>query len=128
MSNLEQTIQTLARLDPDYQAFIAALPPDVSDIDLPGGLVDDVADLLQRENPELFSRILAQPPRSRSLEKFGIDPLVATVTLAAILFLLRTHIKIVGKNFIFEHKPMDNKLLEKVLDTLKSILPTSTKG
>ena len=128
MSNLEQAIQTLAQLDPDYQAFNATLPPEVSDIDFPDRLVNDVANLLQPENPELFSRILTQPPRSRSLEKFAVDPLAAAVTLAAILFLLRTHIKIEGKNFIFEHKPMGNKLLEKVLDALKGILPPSTKG
>jgi len=83
--------------------------------------------VLQLEKPEMFNQILAQPPRGSSLEKFSIDPLAAAGTLAAILFLLRTHIRIEGKYFYFEHKPMDNKLLEKVLDTLKGIFARSTK-
>ena len=62
MKNLEQAIQTMVQLDPDYQAFSAALPLDVSGIGLPDGLVNNAADLLQFENPDPFSRILAQTP------------------------------------------------------------------
>ena len=126
MTNPEQTIQTLARLDRDYPAFIATLPLDVSNIDLPEGLADEVVCLLQSEEPELSGWITTQPPTT-PIEKFSIDPLAAAGTLAAILFLLRSHIKIEGKYIYFEHKPINNKLLEKVLDTLKGILNRSTK-
>ncbi|MDR2712639.1 MAG: hypothetical protein LBB91_05940 [Clostridiales bacterium] len=119
MTKQEHTLQTLARLDPDYLAFAAALPPEMTDAiePLPEGLADDVIALLQEERSELSGWFAAQstpaPP-----DRFILDPLTAAGTLTAILFLLRSHIKIEGKYFSFEHKPMESDLLKSVLDKL----------
>jgi hypothetical protein len=48
-------------------------------------------------------------------------------TLTAILFLLRSHIKIKGKYFPFEHKPIDSDLLKTVLDKLGFIMGAKEK-
>ena len=120
MTTLEQKLQTLACLDPDYPAFASDLPPEalcVGDNPLPDGLAEDVIALLRAERPELSDWLDAQPTTAASA-KMGVDPLAAAGVLAAILFLLRSHIKIKGKYFTFEHKPMDNDLLGKVLSKL----------
>ena len=123
MTNHEYTLRTLARLDPDFPGFAAALPPELDSADtaLPSGLAGDVLTLLRAERPELSGWLDAQgsaaPP-----ETLVVDPLAAVSVLAAVLFLLRSHIKVEGKHFSFEHKPMGDDLLTKVLDALKSLL------
>ena len=118
MLKQEQTLQTLAQLDPDYPAFAAALPPEVTGTiePLPEGLANDVLALLQAERPELSGWLAARSATSPP-DRF-LDPLMAAGTLTAILFLLRSHIKIEGKYFSFEHKPMESDLLKSVLDKL----------
>ena len=118
MLKQEQTLQTLAQLDPEYLAFAASLPPEMSDATetLPEGLADDVLALLQAERPGLSGWLAAQSATSPP-DRF-LDPLTAAGTLTAILFLLRSHIKIEGKYFSFEHKPMESDLLKTVLDKL----------
>jgi len=123
MTTPEQTLQTLAALDPDYPAFAAALPPEAlpaGHAPLPEGFAEDVIALLETQRPEL-SPWLGLSPSTPVPEKMAVDLLGVSV-LAAILFLLRTHIKIKGKHFIIEHKPMGDALLEKVLGKLSSLL------
>ena len=120
MTTPEQILQTLARIDPDYPAFAAALPPEtlrVADELLPEGLAEDVIALLKAERPELSGWIDAQS-RAEPPEKLAVDPLAAAGVLAAILFLLRLDIKIKGKHFSIVHKRMESELLAKVLDKL----------
>ena len=118
MTTPEQTLQTLARVDPGYPAFAATLPAGLarSGEALPPELADDVLALLRAERPEIFPLLDVPTPA-----KFTIDPLTAAGVLAAILFLLRTHVKIEGKHILFEHEPMPSELLEKVLDALRSL-------
>ena len=51
----EQTLQTLADLDPDFPAFAASLPPEFTRLDRPhpAGLAEDIITLLRTESPEL---------------------------------------------------------------------------
>ena len=118
----EQTLQSLAQLDPDYPIFTAALPSEFTGADsaLPAGLAEDVIALLRTEQPELSGWLDEQP--SASLDKLAVDPLLTAGALAAILFLLRSHIKITGKQIFFEHKPMDSDLLGKVIEKLASFM------
>ena len=128
MTKQEKTLQTLARLDPGYPAFAAALPPELTNAagSLPEGLAADVLALLQAERPELSAWLAAQSAAAPP-DRFILDPLTAAGTLTAILFLLRSHIKIKGKHFSFEHKPIDSDLLKTVLDKLGFIMGAKEK-
>ena len=122
MPTPEQTLQTLARLDPDFPGFAAAIAPGLAGRlhTLPPGLAEDTIALLQAERPELAAWLDVRatvPP-----DKLNIDPLTTVGTLAAIMFLLRAHIKIESNSFYFEHKPMDSELVKKVLDVLKNMM------
>jgi len=118
MPTPEQTLQKLAGLDLDYPAFIAKLPAELTQTTkpLPEGLADDMLALLREERTELSEWLDKQSDDSPP-DKFCIDP-GSGLALAAILFLLRTHIRFTGPHFIIEHKPMDSDLLKKVIDTL----------
>ena len=119
MTTTEQTLRTLATNDPDFPRFAAALPPELADhAALPDTLSEDVLAVLRRERPELAPWLDAQ--KGASAAKFSVDPETFGI-LAAILFLLRSHIKIEGSKFLIEHKPMGDELLKKVLDTLASL-------
>ena len=119
MPTPEQTLQNLARLDPDYPAFEAQSPKLLNVTEpLPDGLAADILNLLRIERPELSKWLDMQPPNSPPA-KFFTGSAAETGLLVAALFLLRTHIKVEGTNFLFEHKPMDNDLLKKILDTLR---------
>jgi len=122
MPTPEQTLEALASLDPDYPAFAAQLPDELKRFakPLPDGLAADVIILLRAERPEL-SKWLDMPASGAPPAKFSADS-ETVMLLAAILFLLRTHIKFEGKDFLFEHKPMDSDLLKKVLDALNYFL------
>jgi len=124
MPNPEQTLQALAKIDTDYQVFIAQLPDEIASVanPLPAGFADDVISLLRAERPELskwFDMQQSNPPPSKLIVDSAIG---AGFALAAIVFLLRTHIRIEGKHFFIEHKPEDVSLLTKVLDVLRGIL------
>jgi len=89
-------------------------------------LADDVLALLQAERPELSGWLAARSATSPP-DRFTLDPLTAVGTLTAILFLLRSHIKIKGKHFSFEHKPIDSDLLKTVLDKLGFLVGAKEK-
>ncbi|MCL2856815.1 MAG: hypothetical protein FWE19_03705 [Oscillospiraceae bacterium] len=123
MRTPEQTLITLARLDPDYPAFAAQLPDELKRAakPLPNEMATDVLSLLRIERPELQNwldrQADAQPPA-----KFLVDsPESAVALIGAIVFLLRTHIKIEGKHFLIEHKPIESDLLKKILDRFGDI-------
>lgn len=124
-----QILQTLARLDPDFPNFAAALPPEVARMEaaLPPALSEDVLALLRAERPELAPWLDAQSGAPAPADHLGVGLLGAAGILTPMLFLLRAHIQLTrtpdGKwDFQFEHKPADNDLLQKVLDTLKGFL------
>ena len=120
MTTTEKTLQALALLDPDFPAFAAALTSEelqIANSALPEGLAEDVTTLLRTERPELSGWLDAQPS-TQPKDKLAVDPLAAAGVLAAILFLLRSHIKFKGKHFTFEHKPMESELLKAVLNKL----------
>jgi len=125
MTTPEQTLQTLATLDPDYPAFIASLPPNIlptTVTSLPNGMAEDIISLLKTERPELTPWLDSHSAAPTSAKQ-AFGPLETTaIVLGAILFLLRSHIKIQGEHFLFEHKPMNNTLLGKVLDKLAVLL------
>jgi len=122
MRTPEQTLQSLAHLDPDFDVFAAEYSKELAGADnaLPDGVAEDVITLLCSERPELSDWIDASA--SAPPEKFAVDPLLAAGVVTAILFLLRSHIKIEGKHFSFEHQPMDNDLVKKVLDSVSSLI------
>ena len=124
MYTSEQTLQALAELDPDYQAFIAQLPDEIakSTDSLPDGLAYDVLNLLRAERPELSAWFDMQ-----STGQLPSKSVVGTVmgvgsVLGAIVFLLRSHIKFEGSKFYFEHEPAENSLIEKVLDIISTVI------
>ena len=124
MPTTEQMLHSLAELDPDYSAFMAQLPDGLTGVTepLPEGFAGDVISLLRAERPELskwFDMQQSNPPPSRLLIDTAIG---AGLALVAIVFLLRTHIKIEGTHFSIEHKPIDSDSLTKILDILRDIL------
>ena len=124
MTSTEQTLRILARSDPDYPAFAADLPPDIfpGAAALPEGFADDVASLIREERPELSTWMDTAQSSDLPPQKLAFDPLAAAGVLSAIVFLLRSHIKIEGKHFSFEHTPLESEGLNKVLGILEKIL------
>ena len=122
MTSLEQMLLALAYLDPEYSRFITVLPPDLAreESPLPDELLEDVFALLSDERPDLSDWIIER--QSIQFDKMAIDPLMATGVLAAVLFLLRSHIRIKDGQLFFEHKPIESDLLKKVLDSLSAFL------
>ena len=118
MPNPEQTLQTLARLNPDYPAFAASLPEELTHTQepLPEDLIEDVYTLLRRDRPEL-TKFLDSPHITHEPNKFFLSP-ETVLPLIAILFLLRTHVKLEAPGILIEHKPMGDKLIKKILDSL----------
>ncbi|MCL2337408.1 MAG: hypothetical protein FWC60_08315 [Firmicutes bacterium] len=152
MTNAEQTIKFLARLDPDYHTFVSDLPPELSHTTtaLPEGLAEEVVALLRAEQPKLFEKLDIHADASPGRPGFDplsgdhvtkgmvtAIPLLAAPTLSvalvsAIIFLLQTHFKIdiniVGNHFIIDHPPIDNEQLKSVLDKLDKLLSTISGG
>jgi len=118
MLTTEQALQTLASHHPDYQAFAESLPGELKrNIDpFPEGLAEEVLALVKKESPEI-SKFLDMQQENHEPRKFfpGAELILP---LGAMLFLLRSHIKIDLPYFSLEHKPAKDKLLEKILDTL----------
>jgi len=124
MPTPEQTLQSLAELDPDYTAFMAQFPYELTDVTepLPEGFADDVISLLRTERPEL-SKWFDMHKSNHPPDKLFVDTAIgAGLALAAIVFLLRSHIKIEGTHFSIEHKPIDSDSLAKILGVLRNIL------
>jgi len=126
MPTHEQIFQNLAGLDPDYPAFVAQLPNELTRAaePMPEGLAEDMLALLRAERPEL-SEWLDKPSAPPS--RFLVESAAGVGWLLAILFLLRAHIKFEGANYLIEIKPMDSDLLKKILDMLSDHLSNKSK-
>jgi hypothetical protein len=127
MPDYAPILQDLARLDPDFPAFVAALPPGFTaaapGIAVPGGLCADIVSVLRAQRPELAPWLDAKssaPPEARFA-----DPLVIIPVVTAAIFLLRSHITYADGRWTFEHKPMSDGLLSQVLEKLKEIMRPS---
>lgn len=120
----EQALKALARYDPDYRCFAAALPPEIAQMEaeLPASLLEDALSFLRAERPELAAWLDAQkdsPPAGA----FMAEPLAVVGTMTAVLFLLRSHITIERTpdkkwRFLFDHPAEESELLQKVFDKL----------
>jgi len=121
MNTPQETLQSIARSDPEYRSYLAGMLPVLEDVDqpLPDGLAEDVLALMQRTQPELVKQAESAPPEP---DRFAIDPTVTIFSLAAIVFLLRSHIQYKDGHWTFEHKPIADDMLGKVLDALKGVL------
>lgn len=80
-----------------------------------------------RESPEQKQAIRTLTENHEPAKNYDGGLLTAGV-LVAIVFLLRSHIKVKRHNdgrleFLFEHKPADSKLLSQLLDRLAALLP-----
>jgi hypothetical protein len=125
MSNASHTLQTLACIDPDYHAFAAYVPPELSQAELPPGLAVDIATYLKSERPELSAWIDTQLTSSQPMEMFTLAANVSTIVAA--LFLLRSHIELEhapdGKiSFKIKIKPAGSVLLKNILESLAELL------
>lgn len=131
--NPSALLQTLARSDPDFAAFSAhsgalaatALP----DADAAG--LTQAALAVLREDPDTAQRLdlLARSPAPARFE----GTVIGVPVLLAVVFLLRTHIRIRrhpdGRwDFQIEHKPGDSKLVTDVLKRLAALLPGAVLG
>jgi hypothetical protein len=114
-------LQTIAVSNPDYAAFqVNHADMWGTDKSLPTELIQDTLSVLA-EDPNLSSPIEALSNNLEARKSFS--PGGEVVTLIAVVFLLRTHIKLKrntsGKwEFIIEHKPGDSKLMLGVLKKL----------
>lgn len=121
----KQALQSFAAHDPAFAAFAAQLPAGLAQRELPPELLADAADLLCAERPE-FALWMDRPDGPQ--EKFAVGAIIAgAATLAAVVFLLRSRIKLQRKEdgawtFLFEHKPADNELMKHVLEALEGII------
>ena len=120
----ETVLTTLAAADPDFapfaEAFDTALPP------LPPALGSEILAALAEADPRYAAAISALHDDTAMRSYTGAE----AAALVAVVFLLRTHIKVKrgssGKwEFLVEHKPGDNKLLGMVLDKLEAMLSSS---
>ena len=122
MTTPKRVLETLAIHDPDFATFAATIPSEiVNQTTVSDELAADILSYLQNQQPELTFWLDAHSATTANADKFDLDP-AAISTIAAILFLLRSRIKIEGKGFIFEHKPLGDVLLERILKTLSSLL------
>ena len=125
MTQPTQALCTFAAHDPAFAAFAAELPAELAQRELPPELLTDAAALLRAERPE-FALWMDRPDGPQ--DKFAVGAIVASAaTLAAVVFLLRSRIKILRKedgtwSFLFEHKPADNDLMKHVLAALEGII------
>lgn len=120
----KKVLTTLAAADPDFAAFAktydTGLPP------LPPELGDEILAALAEADPRYVAAIGALHDDTAMRSFTGAE----AASLVAVVFLLRTHIKVKrgssGKwEFLVEHKPGDNKLLGMVLDKLEAMLSSS---
>jgi len=121
MQTADQQLQALAHLNPDFPAFAAQLPPELthSPTPLPEGLTADILAHLRETQPETATWLDAQAS-GQTKNKFCFD-VGSIAILAAVLFFLRTRIEIKGKHFSIRHEAMTDELLKKVLDKLRPL-------
>jgi len=125
MTQPNQALQSFATHDPAFAAFAAELPAALMQTELPPELLDDVTALLCAERPE-FDLWANMPDVAQ--DRYAVGAIAASAaTLAAVVFLLRSRIKLQRKedgawSFLFEHKPADNDLMKRVLDALEGII------
>lgn len=126
-------IQTLALNNPDFAEYYASLPFRMESKErLPSELMDDILTVL-REDIELDRVIRSLSVSKQKIVTYAIPDIASVGTIVAALFLLRLHIKFernaLGKwEFLIEHKPNENALLEKVLSALAKLLSNSSNG
>ncbi len=125
-------LHTLAAADPDYPRIAKQLAPlAVLSLtsDEQAAITHATLEVLG-EDPQrapAMSALLNSPPPQR----FDAGLLSAGL-LAAVVFLLRTHIRFEGKvrglTFTIEHKPADSPALTALLKRLAALLPTGDQG
>jgi hypothetical protein len=121
-------LHTLAADDPDYPRIAKQLAPLVL-LSLPPNeqaIITHTTLEVLSEDPQRVPAIISlldDPPPQR----FDTDLLRASL-LVAVVFLLRTHIRIEGKardlTFTIGHKPSDSETLTALLTKLAALLPT----
>ncbi len=130
-------LQTLARSDPDFAAFSAQCAAPLRDLgatapdDATGARLALETLAWLREDPDCAQR-LDRLARSPAPDRFDATGLGVPVLLA-VVFLLRTHIRIRrhpdGRwDFQIEHKPGDTKLLTDLLKRIQALLPGAAPG
>ncbi|MCP4409606.1 MAG: hypothetical protein GY807_18020 [Gammaproteobacteria bacterium] len=122
-------LHTLAAADPDYpkvakrlaRLALVSLPPAEQAV-IAHATLEVIGEDSQRA-PAMIALLNHPPP-----QRFDAGLLSAGL-LVAVVFLLRTHIRIEGKArglaFTIEHKPADSKALTALLNRLAAFLPTS---
>lgn len=119
-----QILHALATTHPDFADFVNHFTF-TSNHELPAELLNDTLAFLH-ENPEQAIILDAIQQQADHHHSFHID--VETIgTIVAIMFLLRTHIKLErnehGKwTFLLENKPNNNSLLSSLLEKLNEWL------
>ena len=127
--NPEQTLITLANHNPDFPHFVSSLPPNLPTTPIPPSLAEDILALQLAQDPQL-SAWQSTPPTQQ--HKSPAAP-AGILALAAMLFLLRSHVEFKGERFKIVHKPMGdamlNNLVDKILnsDALKKTLDIINK-
>ena len=130
--NTNEILRTIAAADPDFAGYCESLPAQINKkSDLPPELLFDVMTILQ-DDPDMATAIKAYSASSGNMQTYAVSVLAGVGTLAAVVFLLRTHIRIKRNasgqwEFLFEHKPEDNDMLTKVLAVLEKLLSGSSK-
>jgi hypothetical protein len=125
-------LHTLAAADPDYPRIAKQLAPLVL---LP--LTPDVQAVIAHATLEVLGEDPQRVPAMLSLlnhpppQRFDTGLLRASL-LVAVVFLLRTHIRIEGKArglaCTIEHKPADSKALTALLNRLSVLLPAGNRS
>lgn len=123
-------LHTLAAADPDYPAIAKQLAP-LALVSLPPDEQATIAHVTLEvigKDPQTASALtslLEQPPPQR----FETGLLSAGL-LVAVVFLLRSHIRIEGRardlKFTFEHRPSDSQALTALLNKLAALLATDS--
>ena len=132
LSNQEavQFLHTLASSDIDYPHYAQELAA-LSKLPLSSGLQADIARqtliVMAEQDPqqaEMINKLHNNPAHNR------FDGGSTILTLAAVGFLLRTHVKIKlndkGKwELLIEHKPSENSLLSDLIEKIKALIESS---
>jgi hypothetical protein len=125
-------LHTLAAADPDYPTVakqLARLALVSLSSDEQAAITHATLEVLgddPQRAPALISLLNHPPP-----QRFDTGLLSASL-LVAVVFLLRTHIRIEGKarglKFTIEHNPADSKALTDLLNRLAPLLPTGSQN
>lgn len=125
-----QWIKTFALTDPDFQGYLQQYDNDpLLQRDLPPDVIQSMVDLLEL-SPESQQKMVQITTAQDASQSFDLPSIASIGTLVAVLFVLRTHIKISRNNgkweFVIEHKPGDSALMQKVLAAVAKVLHSDT--